>query len=455
VNRKTSLLGLVVVLLSSAACAVSGAGASSPDRARGRAGLPGRDRVHVAVLSGEMPGALREVARHSWIVANVNDRSGPPRYRRYEWLGEARATDSDNPFDYFGDGEVAVHGVILEEDPETMAEMIACLERETRKYTDANCGCWPGPNSNTFADGLIRTCGLGIELPATAVGRDYRGPIGVSVTEGRTGVQLETWLGGVKIGLKEGIGADLAGLSLGLHFWPPGIEVPVGPGRIGFDTSTRRPPDPTTPDRLAWPATEEVQHRYGAASLVMALAYDRVAEPRLVSGLSDRTTVGLGGHAVFGKSVGYAFGFDLGLGGAAPLGFAYAAHVAPVGIGFVLGDTGFVAVTSGIGTSGVSSSVRGALELPEELRLEIDLARVARLGLRGGVVVVPSADDRKTTETFVGATTRLGTRAAGRFPGARGSGGGTGGFFLGFERRELSRSYLLGVTFGYEIGLGG
>jgi hypothetical protein len=426
----------------------------------GDSGLPRRDRTYVAVLSGEMPGAFRDVARHSWVVANVKDGSGRHRHRRYEWLGAASATDSDNPFDYFGTGEVAIHGVVLEDDAgaSAMTRMVACLERETKRYEDANCGCWPGPNSNTFVDGLIRACGLGIELPATALGRDYRGPVGVSITEGRTGVQLETWLGGVKLGLKEGVSVDLVGVALGVHFWPPGIDVPINPGRLGIDESVRRAPDPTASERDAWPASESLQHHYGAASLDMALAFDHVADASRAGGLSDRATAGFDGHAVLGKTIGYAFGFDVGIGAAAPLGFAYGAHLLPIGIGLVLGDTGFVALTSGVGTSGVSSSVRGALELPEELRVELDIARVARLGLRGGILVVPSADDRKTTETFFGARARLGTRAAGRF-GARGSAGGgsgaSGGFFLGLDRRELSRTFMLGATLGYEIGFGG
>jgi hypothetical protein len=386
---------------------------------------------------------------------------GAHRHRRYEWLGDASATDSDNPFDYFGSGEVAIHGVVLEQDAHDAKEMdamIACLEQATKRYTDANCGCWPGPNSNTFVDGLIRTCGLGIELPATALGRDYRGVVGASVTEGRTGVQLETWIGGAKIGLEEGVAADLAGVSLGVHFWPPGIDVPINPGRIGVDASVRREPDPTVPDRNAWPASERFEHRYGAASLDMAIVYDHVADASRAGGLSDRTTFGFAGHAVYGRTVGYAFGFDLGLGAGAPLGFAYGAHLLPVGVGVVLGDMGFIAATSGIGTAGVSSSVRGALELPEEVRIELDFARIARLGLHGGIVVVPSADDRNTTETFFGARARLCTRAAGRFGARRGadaSGGGSGGFFLGVDRRELSHTYTLGATLGYEIGFGG
>jgi hypothetical protein len=243
--------------------------------------------------------------------------------------------------------------------------------------------------------------------------------------------------------------ADLAGISLGVHFWPPRLEVPVGSGRIGVDPSVSRPPARTSPDEYAWP---HVEHHYGAASIAMEIAYDRAGDAQKIGGLSDLTTAGFRGNGVLGKTVGYAFGFDASVGGSAPAGFAYAAHLFPAGVGVVLGDTSFVGAYSGIGTSGASSTVRAALELPEEVRFEVALARVARLGLHGGVVVVPSADDRRTLETVFGATTRLGTRASGRT--ANGP-VGSGGFFFGLERRQLMRSFLLGASFGYELGVGG
>jgi hypothetical protein len=398
-----------------------------------------------------MPGSVREVGRYSWIVARP---PGTTHFRRYQWLGAAQAKDSDNPFSYFGNGAVAVHGIVSGE-PQKVLSIMACLERETARYNDANCGCWPGPNANTFADGLIRECGLGIELPATAVGKDYRGPVGVSTTEGRTGVQLDTWVGGLTVGLKEGIVANLTGISLGVHFWPPGLEVPVvGNGRVGVDTSLSIPQDPTVLQRDVWPAHEAIHHQVGVGSLSIALGYDRVANPAAAGGLSDRSLASLHGRAVLGKRVGYAFGFDVAVGATAPLGVAYSTHLYPVGVGAVLGDLGFVGVFSGIGTSGASSTVRGALELPQELRVELDIARVARLGLHGGVVVVPDATNRRTLETFWGATTRLGTRASGRGE-SKDQGAGTGGFFIGLERRELQGSFLLGASFGYEIGYGG
>ena len=421
--------------------------------------LPQPRHAYVAVLSGEMPGSFRDVARHAWIVASTGSAQGDPsraaRWRRYEWAGTARAIPISITDEAFTSdiavGDVALHGVKTGS-PEEIGAIVSCLERETARYQDFNCGCWPGPNSNTFADLLIRRCGLGIELPATALGKDYRGPVGVSVTEARTGVQLQTWVGGVRLGLKEGVQADLAGLTLGVHFWPPGLEVPVNPGRLGFDTSSVRPVDPRKPVPFAWPVRETLRHRFGVASIAMIANYSHVANPAAVAGLTDRAVVGLGGRAVYGKEAGLAFGFDLEAGVSAPLGFAYRTHLHPLGLGVVLGDTGFLALTSGVGTSGASSTVTGRLELPQELRVEVDFQHVARLGLRGGLTIVPDHGlQRDTFETFFGTTARLGTRASGR----DGAGGGSGGLFLGLERRQVMRSYWLGATFGYELGAGG
>ena len=120
------ILVAIVSLLASAseACVVSPHG---PSAATTRDGVPGRDRAYVAVLSGEMPGAPCDVSRHSWVVANVRGPSGAFRHRRYEWLGDARATDSNNPFDDFGIGDVAFHGVVVDEEPSKLVEMVMCL----------------------------------------------------------------------------------------------------------------------------------------------------------------------------------------------------------------------------------------------------------------------------------------------------------------------------------------
>ncbi len=94
---------------------------------------------------------------------------------------------------------------------------------------------WPGPNSNTLVDQLLRKCDLHADLPATAIGKDYRGVIGASTTSGGTGVQLETPLAGLRLGITEGVELHLFAFALGIDFWPPAVIVPFGAGRVGFD----------------------------------------------------------------------------------------------------------------------------------------------------------------------------------------------------------------------------
>ena len=115
-------------------------------------------------------------------------------------------------------------------------KMIACIRREAPSYPHRNSyHGWPGPNSNTFVDYMMRKCGLRANLAAPSIGKDYRGLIGLSWTSGGTGFQFETPLLGFKLGLTEGIEIHLLGLGIGIDWWPPAIIVPIGPGRIGFD----------------------------------------------------------------------------------------------------------------------------------------------------------------------------------------------------------------------------
>lgn len=195
--------------------------------------LPPREQPFVAVLSGEMPEPIDMVSRHAWIVANAADQRP---LQRYELLGDAFKTTTDKPFDYFGSGDVAIHG-ILTTDRQRIAELLACLDKETPQYNEEHPTYFPmpGPNSNTYVDQMLRRCDIPFDLPATAIGKDYRGIIGASITSGGTGIQLELWPLGFKIGLKEGVELHILGMSIGVDFWPPALIVPVNPGRIGFD----------------------------------------------------------------------------------------------------------------------------------------------------------------------------------------------------------------------------
>ncbi len=193
-------------------------------------GHSGHDIGYVAVLSGEMPFAIDQVARHAWIIVHL---PGHTDFVRCELLGSGSCGTTSDPFSIFGGGRVAMHEFYFT--PRAL-EIASCLEKQSTRYNEDHPDYWPipGPNSNTFVDTLLRRCDIHVDLPTTAIGKDYRGPVGISTTSGGTGVQLESWIVGLRLGLKEGVEVHLFSLGVGVDVWPPAILVPVNPGRIGF-----------------------------------------------------------------------------------------------------------------------------------------------------------------------------------------------------------------------------
>ncbi len=187
--------------------------------------VPSGDEPMILLASTAMPAPIDQVGRHAFFsVRGPND----ARFRRIEFGGFG-----SGPLE--GVGDERLHAVWKGAEA---ARAIPCLQRhasELRRYVRDGYLPWPGPNSNTFVDTLLRRCGLHADLPATAVGSDYRGLLGASATSGGTGFQVESPLVGFKLGLKEGIQLHFLALPIGIDLWPPAIIVPVGPGRIGFD----------------------------------------------------------------------------------------------------------------------------------------------------------------------------------------------------------------------------
>lgn len=419
------------------AAAIGAVGCVAP---RPSAKLP--EAPYIAVLSGQMPRPIDQVARHSWVVVQPATGSS----HRYEYGGGG---DSRDPFSDFAQGDVMVHGVYRGSN-EDIAEKDRCLEEAAHAFHKEHPDYFPipGPNSNTFVAYVDRRCKLGIELPATAIGRDYVGPIGADLTEGRTGIQLGTFMVGLRLGLREGVEVHFFGLPLGVHFWPPGINVPVNPGRIGFaaDEHVSRPVD--TSDEEPYP---DRAPRKGAGDVRMFASGFATIDRARANGLSGEGLVGLSARAVYGGRVGIAAGLDLEAGiGAAPVGFAYGARLFPIGVGVLLTPTGYLGLFSGIGASGVTARVPSGFELPQELRLEIDLGPAARVALyaRGTFVALEPLRRQGALwfdETAFGISTRLG-RAAGFRGGTIASGP-----FFGFERREIMGTAMVGFVFGTEI----
>jgi hypothetical protein len=95
---------------------------------------------------------------------------------------------------------------------------------------------WPGPNSNTFLAHVAREVPeLSLDIPASAVGKDYRPwhqPIGLAPSG--TGVQVSI-LGvlGATVAKEEGVEFNLLGLSFGVDVLRPALRLPAI-GRIGM-----------------------------------------------------------------------------------------------------------------------------------------------------------------------------------------------------------------------------
>src|SRR6185295_8172560 len=134
--------------------------------------VPRTREAMVLLVSTEMPTPIDVIARHAWLVVREK---GEARFERIEFGGFG-----SGPFE--GVGGEALHASWVGAEAE---RAIVCLRRHARherEQIEDGYLPWPGPNSNTFIDRLLRACGLNADLPATAIGKDHRGLVGASWT---------------------------------------------------------------------------------------------------------------------------------------------------------------------------------------------------------------------------------------------------------------------------------
>ena len=108
-------------------------------------------------------------------------------------------------------------------------EVIDRVEAAAERYPHAaDYTTWPGPNSNTFIAHIARRVPeLGLELPTTAIGKDFLGGAVVARAPSGTGYQLSLFgVVGATLALREGIELQLLGLAVGLRPWPLAIKLP-------------------------------------------------------------------------------------------------------------------------------------------------------------------------------------------------------------------------------------
>jgi hypothetical protein len=190
--------------------------------------------ARVLVFSGRTGGWKGLVSVHSWVVLKP---AGARDWRRYDvvgWGQPVRRNGWAADGRWYGD----VPTVIADVRGAQAERVIPKIEAAIQAYRYANRGdyrMWPGPNSNTFVAAVLRAVPeLGVTLPPTAVGKDFRDqPLYLGPTDSRSGLEFGL-LGvlGVKLGWIEGLEINVMGLVAGLDIRQPALKLPAF-GRIG------------------------------------------------------------------------------------------------------------------------------------------------------------------------------------------------------------------------------
>lgn len=175
-------------------------------------------------------------AVHPWIIVK---RSGETAFTRYDVVGWGGGDVIHRNYAlpdglWFG----AQPRLLVDHRGEGVDAMIGQIEDAIRSYpyTDTYRS-YPGPNSNTFLAHIGREVpALKLDLPANAIGKDYRPisrPMGLSPTG--SGVQFSLLgLLGLSVGVQEGVELNVLGLNVGIDFNRPGLRLPFI-GRLGMD----------------------------------------------------------------------------------------------------------------------------------------------------------------------------------------------------------------------------
>lgn len=174
---------------------------------------------------------------HSWIAVKP---AGARAYTVYEVIGwrlrygeSAVAIRNRGPDErWFG----AAPELLVDRRGTAVEPFIPRIDRAAREYPyAAEYGLWPGPNSNTFTAWIARAVPeLEIDLPPTAIGKDYLRDRVFSTAPSGRGVQISvSGLFGFTASGVEGLELNLLGLTFGLDPYFPAIKLPMI-GRLGI-----------------------------------------------------------------------------------------------------------------------------------------------------------------------------------------------------------------------------
>lgn len=204
----------------------------------------------IAPQAAQEPGAVIQVyaarafswrgifAVHTWIAVKP---AGAAQYVVHQVLGWQERRGLPVVVSIIDEPDRSWYGnppeLLLDLRGEKAAQLIPDIAAAIKNYpyTDSYT-LWPGPNSNTFVAHIARSVpALGLELPTTAIGKDYlnNGSL-IGAAPSGTGWQVSVLgLLGVTVAQAEGLEANILTANFGIDLSPLAIKLP-GIGRIGF-----------------------------------------------------------------------------------------------------------------------------------------------------------------------------------------------------------------------------
>jgi hypothetical protein len=175
------------------------------------------------------------VAEHTWIVVKEKGADQYTRWDKTFWANPVKTNNWPADARWYGHTPVLV-GKVEGADAE---KLIPLIRRAVAAYPHSKPGgyhVWPGPNSNSFVAHVLRAVpGMGIAMPPTAIGKDFRTD-GWLIGRSPSGTGYEFSLFGfasATIGWAEGFEMSILGLTVGIDVRRPAIKLP-GFGRIGM-----------------------------------------------------------------------------------------------------------------------------------------------------------------------------------------------------------------------------
>lgn len=168
---------------------------------------------------------------HTWIAVKPTRASSYTIYEVIGWLQRSRLpvlVIYDNVPDRRWYGNVPE--LLLERRGAGVDALIGKIDEAARRYPYAkDYTIWPGPNSNTFTAWVTRAVPeLQLDLPPTAIGKDYLGLQMISHAPSGSGWQISIFgLLGILISPIEGFEINFLGLTFGFDWQPLAVKFPM------------------------------------------------------------------------------------------------------------------------------------------------------------------------------------------------------------------------------------